>query len=44
MADFMDFRLSPKMHIKINVFMGFLPKYTGILGPFCSCTEKIVCQ
>ena len=30
MADFLDFRLSPKMHIKINVFMGFLPKYTGM--------------
>ena len=26
MADFLDFRLSPKMHIKIIVFMGFLPK------------------
>ena len=30
MADFLDFRLSPKMHIQINVFMGFLPKYTGM--------------
>ena len=30
MADFLDFRLSTKMHIKINVFMGFLPKYTGM--------------
>ena len=27
MADFLDFRLSPKMHKKI-VFMGFLPKNT----------------
>ena len=44
MADFLDFRLSPKMHIKMNVFMGFLPKYIGIRGPFCNCTEKIVCQ
>ena len=26
MADFLDFRLSTNMHIKINVFMGFLPK------------------
>ena len=30
MADFLDFRLSPKMHIKIIVFMGFLPKNTGM--------------
>ena len=30
MADFLDFRLSPKMHIKINVFMGFLTRYIGI--------------
>ena len=30
MADFFDFRLSTKMHIKINVFMGFLPKYIGM--------------
>ena len=30
MADLLDFRLSPKMHIKINVFMGFLPKYIGM--------------
>ena len=30
MADLLDFRLSPKMHIKIKVFMGFLPKYTGM--------------
>ena len=30
MADFLDFRLSPKMHIKIIVFMGFLPENTGI--------------
>ena len=30
MADFLDFRLSAKMHIKINVFLGFLPKYTGM--------------
>ena len=39
MADFLDFRLSPKMHIKINVFMGFLPKYIGmcrsILSLYC---------
>ena len=28
MADFLDFRLSPKMHIKIIVFMEFLPKNT----------------
>ena len=26
MADFLDIRLFPKMHIKIIVFMGFLPK------------------
>ena len=26
MADFLDFRLSTKMHIKPNVFMGFVPK------------------
>ena len=30
MADLLDFRLSPKMHIKIKVFMGFLPKYNGM--------------
>ena len=30
MDDFLDFRLSPKMHIKINVFMGFLSKYTAM--------------
>ena len=30
MADFLDFRLSTKMHIKINVFMGFLPKDIGM--------------
>ena len=30
MADFLDFRLSPKMHIKIIVFMGFLPENTGM--------------
>ena len=30
MADFLDFRLSTKMHIKKNVFMGFLPKYIGM--------------
>ena len=30
MADFMDFPLSPKMHIKIKMFMGFLSKYTGM--------------
>ena len=27
MADLLDFRLSLMMHIKIKVFMGFLPKY-----------------
>ena len=30
MDDFLEFRLSPKMHIKINVFMGFLSKYTAM--------------
>ena len=30
MDDFLDFRLSPKMHIKINVFMGFLLKYRAM--------------
>ena len=30
MADFLDFRLSTKMHIKILVFMGFLPKNAGM--------------
>ena len=30
MADFLDFRLSPKMHIKIIVFMGLLPKNNGM--------------
>ena len=30
MADFLDFRLSPKMHIKIIFFMGFLPKNNGM--------------
>ena len=30
MDDFLDFRLSPKMHIKINVLMGFLSKYTAM--------------
>ena len=29
MADFLDFRLSTKMHIKINVFKGFVPKDIG---------------
>ena len=30
MEDFLDFRLSPKMHIKLNVFMGFLSKYIAM--------------
>ena len=30
MADFLDFRLSTMMHIKINLFMGFLPKDIGM--------------
>ena len=30
MADFLDFRLSTNMHIKINVFMGLLPKEFGM--------------
>ena len=30
MADLLDFQLSPKMNIKINVFMGFLLKYIGM--------------
>ena len=30
MADFLDIRLSTKMHIKILVFMGFLPKNNGM--------------
>ena len=30
MDDFLDFRLSPKMHIKINVFMGFLSKHRAM--------------
>ena len=30
LADLLDFRLSPKMHIKRTVFMGFLPKYNGM--------------
>ena len=30
MADYLDFRLSTNMHIKINVFMGFLPKDIGM--------------
>ena len=30
MDDFLDFRLSPKMHIKKNVFMGFLSKYRAM--------------
>ena len=29
-VDLLDFRLSRKMHIKIKVFMGFLPKNTGM--------------
>ena len=30
MAVFLDFRLSTKMHMKINVFMGFVPKDIGM--------------
>ena len=30
MEDFLDFRLSTKMHIKLNVFMGFLSKYIAM--------------
>ena len=30
MADFLDFRLSTKIHIKIIVFMGFLQKNAGM--------------
>ena len=30
MADFLDFRLSTKIHIKIIVFMGFLQKNIGM--------------
>ena len=30
MADFLDIRLFPKMHIKIIVFMGFLPTKSGM--------------
>ena len=30
MAVLLDFRLSLMMHIKIKVFMGFLPKYNGM--------------
>ena len=30
MEDFLDFRLSTKMHIKLNFFMGFLSKYTAM--------------
>ena len=30
MDDFLDFRLSPKMHIKKIVFMGFLSKYIAM--------------
>ena len=30
MDDFLGFRLSQKMHIKINVFMGFLSKYIAM--------------
>ena len=29
MADLLDLRLSLMMHIKIKVFMGFLPIYNG---------------
>ena len=30
MVNLLDFRLSRKTHIKIKVFMGFLPKYNGM--------------
>ena len=30
MDDFLDFRLSTKMHIKLNVSMGFLSKYIAM--------------
>ena len=30
MEDFLDFRLSTKMHIKLNFFMGFLSKYIAM--------------
>ena len=30
MDDFLDFRLSTKMHIKLNFFMGFLSKYIAM--------------
>ena len=39
MADSLVLRLSTKMHIKINVFMGFVPKdigmFTSILLLYC---------
>ena len=40
MADFLDFRLSTKMHIKINVFMGFVPKDIGM----CSSIVLLYCK
>ena len=35
-ADLLDFRLSPMMHIKIKVFKGFWPKYNGMCGRIAS--------
>ena len=35
-ADLLDFRLSPMMHIKIKVFEGFWPKYNGMWSSIAS--------
>ena len=39
-ADLLDFRLSPTMHIKITVFEGFWPKYNGM----CSSIASFYCE
>ena len=40
MADFLDFRLSPNMHIKIKVIMGFLLNYNGM----CRTIAEFYCK
>ena len=40
MADFLDFRLSPNMHIEIKVIMGFLLNYNEM----CRTIAEFYCK
>ena len=40
MADLLDFRLSPNMHIKKKVIMGFLLNYNGM----CRTIAELYCK